>query len=242
METKTLNKPWVPLGEAMMDFYSGNQSATIYIQSTIEGDRAVPVDVFFREKDHFPKLERDAFRYCRGKILDVGAGSGPHALFLKKKKFDVTPMDISEKAVEVMRQRGLQNALCADIFEYCGEKYDTILMMMNGIGVAGNLPNLAKLLQHLKTLLNPVGQILFDSTDISYVTPYDRSMSSLRIPFPAYYGTVYYQLEYKNIKGEVYPWLFIDKRSLKRIAEENGYTCDILKSKKSQYLASLKII
>ncbi len=234
-------KPWIPLGDAMMDYFMGNMGTTIYIKSSIEGDRVVALEAFFRENENFPKIERHAFRYCKGKILDVGAGSGPHALYLQKKGFDVTAMDISEKSVEVMQKRGLKKTFCADILEYSGGVYDTILLMMNGIGVAGDLDGLSKLLQHFKTLLKSGGQVLFDSTDIGYVSSFDRAISSIRMPIPDYYGIAYYQLEYKGVVGEVYPWLFIDRKTLVNIAAENGYHCQVLKVQKTQFLASLTI-
>jgi len=234
-------KPWEPLGDAMMDYYHGNMATTIYIKSSIEGDRVVSLEAFFRENENFPKIERYAFRYCNGKILDVGAGSGPHALYLQKERFDTTAIDISDKAVEVMQKRGLKKTFCIDIFEYDTETYDTILLMMNGIGVAGDLQGLARLLQHFKKLLNPGGQILFDSTDIGYVSSFDRAISSLRTPIPEYYGTAYYQLQYKGKTGDVYPWLFIDRKTLVNIATENGFNSQILKTYKNQFLASLTL-
>ena len=234
-----LTAPWEPLGDAMEDYFLGNMGASICVKSSIEGDRYVPLESFFREKDTFPQLEKNAFRYCKGKILDAGAGSGPHAMYLQKKGFDITGIDISEKSVEVMQRRGLKKAICADIFNYEEETFDTILMMMNGIGLAGDLQGLSKLLQHFKKLLNAGGQVLFDSTDIGYVSTFDRVISSLQLPPTEYYGTAYYQLEYKGKKGEIYPWLFIDRKTLTQIAGENGYKCQILKVQKSQFLASL---
>jgi len=234
-----LTKSWEPLGDAMEDYFMGNMGASICVKSSIEGDRYVPLESFFREKETFPQLEKNAFRYCKGKILDAGAGSGPHALYLQKKGFDITGIDIGEKSVQVMQRRGLKKAVCENIFNYEAETFDTILMMMNGIGLAGDLPGLSKLLQHFKKLLNPKGQLLFDSTDIGYVSTFDRVISSVRMPSPEYYGTAYYQLEYKGKTGEIYPWLFIDRNTLTKIAGENGYKCQILKVQKTQFLASL---
>ena len=233
-------KPWEPLGDAMMDYFLGRMGTSICVKSSIEADRYVSLETFFRENQTFPTLEKDAFHFCKGKILDAGAGSGPHALYLQEKGFDITGIDISEKSVEVMQKRGLKKTVCADIFNYEGETYDTILMMMNGIGIAGDLPGLSKLLQHFKKLLNPGGQILFDSTDIGYVSSFDRSLSSLRTPIPEYYGTAYYQLEYKGKTGEIYPWLFIDRHTLTTAATENGYKCSVLKIHGTQFLARLE--
>jgi SAM-dependent methyltransferase len=241
MFKKPLSEPWVPLGAAMMDYFLGNIPAVVCIKSTIESDRAVPIETFFRTIEGFPALEKSAFRYCTGKILDAGAGAGPHALYLQEKGFDVTAIDISDQAVEVMRKRGIRKVFCTDVLQFENEKFDTILMMMNGIGVAGDLHTLKDLLNHFKSLLAPNGRIIFDSTDIAYVTSFDRASGSIRIPMPEYYGTVYYQLEYKGEMGTVYPWLYIDRKTMKRICEETGYTCRILKNKRSQYLAQLTV-
>jgi SAM-dependent methyltransferase len=235
----SLVESWEPLGEALMDYYSGNKLATIYIKSTIEADRAVPVEAFFREEGEFPPLEKFALKHCRGTILDAGAGAGPHAMILQKKGFDVTCLDISTEAVEVMKKRGLKKVFCSSIFDFKTGKYDTILMMMNGIGFAGDLKKVSELFIHLKGLLIPGGQLLFDSTDINYVSEYDRANSTLRVPKPDYYGITWYQLEYKGRLGKMYPWIFLDKNRLNQIADEAGFECRILKIKDSQYVASL---
>jgi len=50
---------------------------------------------------------------------------------------------------------GIEKVILADIFKYDYEKYDTLLMLMNGIGITQNLTGLAKFLSHSKNLLNP---------------------------------------------------------------------------------------
>lgn len=241
-----MNKPipnpipsWQPLGEALLDYQAGNVQATLIIRSSIEYDRQVPVKAFYRQSGNFPKIEKTAMEKCKGKVLDIGAGAGSHTIYLQKKGHDVTAIDINPLAIEVARERGVKNALCADIFTFEGDKYDTILMMMNGIGVARDLQGLSMLLQHLKTLLAPGGQILFDSTDISYVSSDDKAFASLKKHKGTYQGTVFYELEYKGKTGAVYPWLFIDKQTLTTIAESCGYHCHIAYEIQDQYLARL---
>lgn len=230
---------WQPLGEALLDYQNGSVQAHVTIRSSIEYDRLVPVSAFYRQGNDFPKLEKQALQKCKGKVLDIGAGAGSHTLFLQKKGMDVTAIDVNPLAVEVMQMRGVQHSVCTDIYSFEGGKFDTILMMMNGIGVAQDLNGLAKLLEHLKGLLNPGGQILFDSTDISYVSPDDKAFASLRKHKGTYYGTVFYELEYKGKCGEVYPWLFIDKETLMTLAESCGYHCHIAYEMQDQYLARL---
>jgi hypothetical protein len=68
-----------------------------------------------------------------------------------------------------MRQQGVKQVLIQDVMGYEGVEYDSILMLMNGIGIAGDLDGLEKLLIHLKKIVKPAGQLLVDSTDISYL-------------------------------------------------------------------------
>jgi hypothetical protein len=48
-------------------------------------------------------------------------------------------------------------------------KYDTLLFLMNGTGMAGTMDMLAGFLRKSKELLNPNGQVLLDSSNIQYI-------------------------------------------------------------------------
>ena len=71
-------------------------------------------------------------------------------------------------------------------------KYDTLLLLMNGTGIAGKLERLPSLLNRLKELLADGGQILVDSSDLRYI--YENEDGSMDINLNApYYGEVDYQ-------------------------------------------------
>ena len=243
-EAKIANcEAWRPLGEAIKDYHLGEWNTQLKVISSAEHDVFVPMSSFYRQGMNFPKLEKNAFRLCRGKVLDAGAGAGSHSLHLIQKGLDVTALDISESSVDVMKMRGIKSAICADLYHYMPfEKFDTVLMMMNGIGIAGDLDGLRKLLAHLKELIKPDGQIIFDSSDISYVTEASRAASSIQAPKPDYFGTTYYQLGHKGLLGEMYTWLFIDPKTMDRFAREAGFKMHLEYQSEEHYLATLKII
>ena len=136
-----------------------------------------------------PELEVLALQQCRGSVLDVGAGAGCHALALQRRGLQVTALDISEGAVEAMQRQGVRQVLRQDIFQLKGAAYDTLLMLMNGIGIAGTLEGLERFLEHAKTLLRPGGQILLESSDILYM--YEEEDGSVMLDRNAgYYGEV----------------------------------------------------
>ena len=180
-----------------------------------------------------PDLEWCALDHCRGRVLDIGAGAGSHALVMQQRSMDVTALEISPLAAQVMRQRGVNNVAVDDIFIYAGQKYDTLLLLMNGIGLAGTIDNLKILLRHLKTLLNPGGQLLFDSSDIAYL--YEG-----KLPADRYYGEIPYQYEYQKQKTHWFNWLYVDEQTLTEIAAAEGWDMEVLyEDEFGQYLVRL---
>ena len=138
------------------------------------------------------------------RVLDVGCGAGSHSLYLQNQNFDVTSIDISPNAIKACQLRGLKNARIADLLLFNKEKFDTILLLMNGTGIFGTLENTPKYLQHLITLLRPNGQILIDSSDIIYMFDED-DYGGRRIESDGYYGKLEFQLSYKGEDETPFP-------------------------------------
>ncbi|WP_295772612.1 methyltransferase domain-containing protein [uncultured Mucilaginibacter sp.] len=221
------------LGRALHDYYHNNSASELWIHNLYGPKELMPIEAYFRDEDDMPDLEWVALNECKGTILDIGAGAGSHALELQKRGFEVTAMDISPLAVAVMKARGINDTLTADIFIYNEKKYDTLLLLMNGIGLAGTMETLKNLLLHLKSLLNEGGQLLFDSSDVAYL--YEG-----KIPDSGYHGEIKYQYEYKNQKGDWFTWLYIDEQSLIKIANECGFKMEVLyEDEYGQYLSRL---
>ncbi|MES2267181.1 MAG: methyltransferase domain-containing protein [Bacteroidota bacterium] len=221
-------------GQALFDYFKGEGEHKLWINNTYGPKEEMPLDVYFRTADEMPDLELIALNKCKGKVLDIGAGAGSHALILQDKNLDVTALDISELAVTIMLQRGVKRAVAADIYTYHYDKYDTLLLMMNGIGLCGTIDQLRAFLKHAKTLLNKGGQLLFDSSDIAYLYEGDLPVSE------NYYGELSYQYVYKGQKTDWFKWLYIDAEKLKAVATEVGWAVEVLyEDDMDQYLARL---
>ncbi|WP_449435643.1 class I SAM-dependent methyltransferase [Pedobacter steynii] len=223
-------------GEALKDQFTKPPAETLWVHNSYDEPEEMPVDVYFRGEDEMPELELTALAMCKGKVLDVGAGVGSHALILQKRGFNVTGMDISAPAVAIMKQRGLKQAIEGNILTYKEDTYDTLLFMMNGIGLTGSIAGLKAFLQHVKGLINPDGQLVFDSSDLSYLYQ--------EIPFPlnGYYGEVSFRYEYKSIKGNWFKWVYVDQKTLIDIARQSGWDAEIVfEDDHDQYLARLTL-
>lgn len=222
------------LGQALYDYYTKSLRGKLWIFNKYGPKEEMPVFIYFREAAELPDLELIALQKCKGKVLDIGAGAGSHALLLQAKGIEVTALEISLKAAEVMKLRGVKSIVEKDIFEFEEVGFDTLLLLMNGIGLTGNISRLKEFFRHAKKLLNPGGQLIFDSSDVAYL--YEGKLPNIK----NYYGEIMYQYEYKKQKTDWFTWLYIDKSILAQIAIEEGWQTEILyEDEFDQYLARL---
>ena len=228
-------------GKAILDFQTNNSPENIVTETNISEADEMEVSYLFRDFKSMPKLEQKALQLCKGKILDVGCGAGSHSLYLQDKGLDVTSIDISENAIKACQLRGLKNVKVQDVLAVENEKFDTILLLMNGTGIFKALKDTSKYLQKLKSLLNPNGQILIDSSDIIYM--YDEQEDgSFLVPANAYYGELIFTIHYKNQTDEPFPWLYMDYNTLQNAAHANGLNCELIQEGKHfDYLAKLTV-
>lgn len=221
-----MNRKADPMGRAIADYQLTGTADRLRVFSPMFEEDEIPLATLFRTYEEMPEIERKALDMTRGKTLDVGAGSGCHSLVLQGRGVDVTAIDISPLSVETMRQRGVKKVVEQDFFTI-GGKYDTILMLMNGIGIVGTLERMPEFFRHLDKILATGGQVLCDSSDISYVFEDENGL----IDYPDtghYYGELSYRMQYKDTIGEPFDWLYIDAETLRKEAEENGYAVEVV--------------
>ncbi|PKP43121.1 MAG: SAM-dependent methyltransferase [Bacteroidetes bacterium HGW-Bacteroidetes-12] len=227
------------LGAALLDYITKKNTKNITIISSVAEDDELPLPYLFRSEKELPKIEKKALQLCKGNVLDIGAGSGVHSLILQKRGLKVTSIDTSEGAIETMKQRGVINPLHKNFFTLENQKYDTLLFLMNGVGIAQTLDGLTHFLTHCKSLLSENGQILLDSSDIKYM--FEEEDGSILLDLNGnYYGEVMYQMSYKNCKTPPFSWLFVDFETLQNYASQIGLTCElIIEGNHFDYLARI---
>jgi SAM-dependent methyltransferase len=227
-------------GTAILDYQTNNSPEDISTETTISEADAMEVSYLFRTFKDMPILEQKALLHAKGKILDVGCGAGSHSLYLQEEGLEVTAIDISENAIKACGLRGLKNARVQNILDLDEkEKFDTILLLMNGTGIFGTLAKTSKYLQKLKSLLSPNGQILIDSSDIIYMFDEEEDGSKW-IPADGYYGELTFTISYKRETETPFPWLYLDYNTLQNAAHANGLECElIVEGEHFDYLARL---
>jgi SAM-dependent methyltransferase len=230
-------------GKAILDYQTNNSPEDLVTETSISEADEMPVSYLFRTYNEMPELEQKALQLAKGSVLDVGCGAGSHTLALQnERKLDVTAIDISENAVKACQLRGIENVKVTNILDLdVKNKFDTILLLMNGTGVFGTLKETNKYLQKLKSLLKDEGQILIDSSDLIYMYDQDED-GAYCIPAEGYYGELTFTVQYKGETEDTFPWLYLDYNTLQNAAIANGLKCKLLlEGEHFDYLARLSI-
>ena len=229
------------MGRAIWDYYYQENPEDLQTETSISELDDLPVSYLFRNYKEMNALEQKALDLSFGKVLDVGAGAGSHSLYLQNKRnLEVTALDISSKSIEICKARGVKNAVCEDFLKFSNDKFDTILLLMNGTGIFQSLKNVDQYLQKLKNLISENGQILLDSTDILYMYDQDDDGGVL-VPATGYYGELDYYIHYKGESELPMKWLYLDFNTLKNAAIVNGFKIQKVKQLEDSYLAKLTV-
>jgi SAM-dependent methyltransferase len=228
-----------PIGQAILEYIKTGKNKDIIVKSELCDDDIIPSEYLFRTYDEMPKIEKIALSNCKGEIIDIGAGAGTHARYLTEKGHNVKCIDLSPGSIEHLKSIGM-DADRTSLFELDKKKYDTVLMLMNGIGIAGTLSNLENTLLKVKTLLNKNGKLICDSCDIKYL--YEDDEDGLWIDLNSeYHGNFKFQMKYGKHSSEWFDWLYVDYKKFKAIAEKVGFSITKLAEQDNQYLVELSL-
>ena len=230
-------------GQAILDFQTNNKPENLMTSTSISEEDEMDVSYLFRSFSKMPLIEQKALELSYGKVLDIGCGAGSHSLHLQDKKgIEVTSLDISKNAIETCKLRGIKKAVLQDFMSLENEKFDTILLLMNGTGICGKLKKLPEFLGKLKSMLLPGGQILIDSSDIIYMFDEDEDGGKWISSENIYYGELTFEISYKGEKETPLDWLYLDYNTLQNACFANGLKSElILEGVHYDYLAKLYI-
>ncbi len=232
-------------GMAFSEYHDSLMDTPIEVWINDERQDPLPPSYFFRGYDAMPALEHIGLACCGERVLDVGAAAGCHSLWLQENGHEVDALEISELACEVMRKRGVKNVIHANFFELTPEPvYDTVLLLMNGLGMGQNVEGTVQLLNHAAKFLKPGGDIIGDSSDIAYF--YDakeleqKKGLSLQPPFDHYYGKVHFKVKWKTFETD-FPWIYPDLQLLESAAKTNQLDFTVVaEGKHHDYLCAFR--
>jgi len=183
-------------------------------------------------------VDRVAVTLVRGRVLDVGAGVGAVSLALQEAGVSVTAVEVIPEAADIMEKRGVKEVVRGSVLDLPPDPtFDTLLLLMNGVALAGTLAGLSPLLDSLKGFLAPGGQVLLDSTDLLARDPEGIPGTTGEVGSS---GELQYQIEFEGEKGAPFPQLFLDSATLGTVANEEGWEMEVVwKGEGGEYLARL---
>ncbi len=192
----------------------------------------------------WPKHERAAMRYVRGRILDVGCGAGRACLYLQDRGQSVVGIDVSPLAIKTARLRGVRRArlmAAAEVSMRLG-KFDTVLMLGNDFGVMGNLRHARWLLRRFSSITSTTGQIVaavvdpYDTQDGDHRRYHRRNKSRGRMG-----GQIRIRVRYGKYCTPWFDWLFVSRSEMQRLLEGTGWQVDrFIDSAGPGYIAVLR--
>ncbi len=227
----TVRACWEPHARALLAYESGRLDSEILVVDDLGDTDRLPASWFFRDPESLPDLERRALELCRGSVLDLGAGAGCHALTLQARGHSVCAVEILPEVVGLLERRGVGDARAGSWLEPPAGQWDTILMLMNGWGLAETLSGLERFLQSLDGMVSPGGQVLADSTDMRRLASDWREDAGLRLALREdgrYVGEVQFQLEFEGRRGDPFSHLYVDPETLTALSARNGWTVDLV--------------
>lgn len=230
-----------PFGMALLDYFNGDISSKVIAYRDDGYKDELKIDSFLREPLDFLPLENIALDLCYGRILDIGAGAGPHSIFLQNKGLIVCAIDISPEACEVMKKRGVKNVRCVDALKFKAEPFDSIIILGRSITIVGTLKGLDFFLEDVHRLIKPSGQILLNSLDVRCTNiPIHIAYQEANKKAGRYIGEIKIQFEYKGNKGPFFKILHVDSDTLINHALKKSWRCKIIHEEKDgNYLAQL---
>ncbi len=210
-------------GEALLAYSRGKKSRFFF-----EDEKGIlyeqPISSYLASKKPFTKLERKMVSLSYGKILDIGCGAGGFIPELMKKG-NVFGIDISSTMIKICRKRGINNVKVADIFKFkTKNKFDTILLLDENVGLAENVRKTKKLLKVLSNLLSENGQIL---ANIEEVKGKNYSIWKARAVW-------------NNKKGPWFKWIKLNSKLLRKLCNKQRLKCEIVKRDGKRYIARVK--
>lgn len=231
-------------GHMLYDCMNGESVAEVIERDdgyiTVAGTMAL----YLAEHEKWHETDKQAMKFAKGRVLDIGCGAGRHAIYLQRQGIEVTGIDSSPLAVYVSQRRGLENARVQSITQVKSAlgDFDTLLLLGNNFGLMANTTRAKWLLRRFKGLTSATGRIVASSSDPygtddgDHLAYFERNRSMGRLP-----GQVRIRYRYKRYKDDWFDYLFVSKKEMEEIVAGTGWQIDqFIDSDDARYLAILE--
>ena len=182
--------------------------------------------IYLAPYSKWPSRQRRAFRYVRGRVLDIGSGGGRVALHLQEKGHQVVSIDASPGAVKVARKRGVRGARVLrveDLDDSLGI-FDTVVMYGNNLGLLASRTKGRRLLKLLHRITSPQARIIgestmvYDTDDPLHLAYHKRNRKRGRMS-----GELKIRVRYRDLATPWFAYLLLPPDELEELAGGTGW-------------------
>ena len=214
-------------GRALMDWVHGGTDPEIYERDDGFLDIGAGPEIFLAAFRHWPGAERQAMRFARGRVLDVGCGAGRVPLYLQQRGFDVVGLDASPLAIKAARSCGVTQTWCAPLEDLAQDigLFDTVVLYGNNFGIFGSPKRLHRVLKDWAAHTGPDVRILAESTN-----PYgggapflDRRYSLRNKQRGLLPGQCRMRVRYGALATPWFDWMFVSRHDMGLLLRGTGW-------------------
>lgn len=226
-----------PFGRALRDHYHGERTEPL-IQRDGEETLEHPIEeCYFGESGEAASWLLDRFD---GPLLDMGAGAGREALFFQD-RFETVAMEVSEPLVELLGERGVEDARTGDMFDlraqFDRDRFGSALAYGTQVGLAGSMHGLREFLGDLAHVTTPAATAVIDSYDPTRESTADL-LGYRADPTPGLASRVM-AFEYEGDHGEILLFRLFSPDRLREATIGTAWTVETIEEDGSHYLAEL---
>ena len=232
-------------GRGVWAFFQGEEAIEFLERDDGFIDLSAGIHSYFAQFKDWPKIQKQAIKYARGRVLDVGAGAGRVSLYLQEKDYNAVAIDNSPLAIRVCKKRGVTQATVLAIEKidmFKPNSFDTIIMFGNNFSLFGNFKKAKRLLKVFHKISSPDALILAESND-----PY-KTKDPLHLAYHASNtrkgrmpGQIRIRVRFRNYIGDWFDYLIVSKTEMKEILKNTGWKVKrFIDSDKSGYISIIE--
>lgn len=232
-------------GQEVLAHYNGEGSFEVVERDDGYIGISMGCPVYFADYKDWPKDLKQAIKYVKGRVLDIGTGAGRAALYLQDKGHEVIAIDNSPLAIQVCKKRGVKKAKVMPIEEINKFKldyFDTILMLGSNFGLFGNYKKAKRLLKVMYRITAEDALIIAESRDVyktkdpGHIRYHERNKKKGRMA-----GQIRIRIRFKDYIGDWFDYLQVSKSEMKDILEGTGWRVKkFIDSEDSTYIAVIE--
>lgn len=231
-------------GQMMLDYLRNGSGFEIVEHD--DGDFGIGAGprLYFGEFDAWRQTERDAMAYVKGRVLDIGCGAGRFMLWLRDRGHQVVGVDVSPGAIEVCRQRGLDDVHVMSVGQVSRRLgvFDTLLLLGGNMALLGQRDVAKRNLVRLHRVASPGAHLLGANRDWSKSRdPEKREKATRNVGDGRFSGEHRTRIRYRKFATPFFTSSRMSPEELRDLVEDTGWAVgDVLDRDEGIYIAVLQ--